>query len=134
MLFPGRPYTQNTRPTRFGGENIAGQINGNRLPWRLNVDMRLDKSFALRKNLNLNVYFRVANLLNRKNVVGVYSVSGSPADDGFLTGNEGVQVIRQLASDGRDVRAFLDAYSWMVLDPDNYTQPRRMFVGAMFEF
>ena len=130
----GRPYTQRTRPTRFGGENIAGQINSNRLPWRMNVDMRLNKSFALRKNLNLDVYFRVSNLLNRRNVVDVYSVSGSPTDDGFLTGNEGRQVLRQLQNDGRNVRAFLDAYSWMVLDPNNYTQPRRMFIGATFEF
>jgi outer membrane receptor protein involved in Fe transport len=130
----GRPYTANTRPTRFGGENIAGQINGNRLPWRMNVDMRLDKSFALRKNLNLNVYFRVSNLLDRRNVVGVYSVTGSPTDDGFLTANEGVQVVKQLGIDGRDIQAFRDAYSWMVLKSNNYTQPRRMYIGAAFEF
>jgi len=130
----GRPYTVNTRPTRFGGENIAGQINSSRLPWRMNVDMRVDKSFALRKNLNLNIYFRVSNLLDRRNVVNVYSVSGSPTDDGFLTANEGVQVIRQLGIDGRDVQAFRDAYSWMVSAPNNYTQPRRMYIGAAFEF
>jgi hypothetical protein len=73
-------------------------------------------------------------LLDRRNVVGVYSVSGSPTDDGFLAGNEGVNVVRQLGVDGRDVNAFRDAYSWMVLNPNNFTQPRRMYIGAMFEF
>lgn len=134
----GRPYTARIRPTRFSGEGATGQLNGNRLPWRLNIDMRLDKSFNLaaagKRPLNVNVYFRVSNLLNRRNVVKVYPVTGSPSDDGFLAGGEGIQVIQELSRGGRSVQAFRDAYSWMLLDPDRYTQPRRMYVGCLFEF
>ena len=68
----GRPYTAKLQPTRFGGNGTVGAINGNRLPWRFNLDTRVDKSFNLaaagKKPLNINVYLRVSNLLNRKNV------------------------------------------------------------------
>lgn len=133
----GRPYTQAIRPTRFGSAGIAGAINGNRFPWRFNLDMRVDKSFALTKGknpLNLNVYFRVTNLLNRKNIVAVYRATGSPTDDGYLATAEGRGFVESLEEIGKSREAYLDAYSWLLLNPNNYTQPRRMFVGASFEF
>lgn len=134
----GRPYSARLRPVRFGGEGLSAAINGNRRPWRFNVDMRIDKSFALmpadRKQLNLNVYFRVSNLLNRKNVVGVYSFTGSPNDDGYLASLEGQSVLRGVTEQGRNAQAFLSSYTWAMLNPDFYTLPRRLYVGAVFEF
>ncbi|MFM8488208.1 MAG: hypothetical protein ACKOCH_17890, partial [Bacteroidota bacterium] len=100
----GRPYTATLRPERFGGSGTLGSINGNRLPWRFNVDLRVDKSFALskegKKPLNLNVYLRVSNLLNRKNILGVYSSTGSPTDDGYLATAEGRSVTQGIANQG----------------------------------
>jgi hypothetical protein len=133
----GRPYTANLRPERFGSSGIIGSLNGNRLPWRFNLDMRVDKSFTLVKGknpLNLNVYFRATNLLNARNVVGVYGATGSPTDDGYLASGEGRQFVDNLESAGRDRRAYLDSYSWILNNPNNFTQPRRLFVGAAFEF
>jgi outer membrane receptor protein involved in Fe transport len=134
----GRPYTARLRPERFGGSGTLGAINGSRLPWRVNLDLRLDKSFTLvasgKNPLNLNVYFRVSNLLNQKNIVGVYSVTGSPTDDGFLATGEGQSLLNGLSTQGRDVDAYLSAYSWGLLNPDRYTQPRRIFIGAALEF
>lgn len=134
----GRPYTANIRSVPFGGEGIQGAINGNRLPWRFTLDLRLDKSFSLtaanKKPLNLNVYFRVSNLLNRKNVISVYSVTGSPVDDGYLATAEGVNVTNNIINQGRSTQAYLDSYSWLVRNPNNYTLPRRLYVGALFEF
>jgi len=134
----GRPYTANIRATQFGGDGIQGAINGNRLPWRFTLDLRLDKSFSLsgknKKPLNLNIYFRVANLLNRKNVQSVYPVTGSPTDDGYLGTAEGANVINNITTQGRSTQAYLNSYSWLVRNPDNFTLPRRMYVGAAFEF
>ncbi|MEO6039482.1 MAG: TonB-dependent receptor [Saprospiraceae bacterium] len=134
----GRPYTSKFLPTRFNGNGTVGAINGNRLPWRFNVDTRVDKSFNLaaagKKPLNINVYLRVSNLLNRKNVIKVYPVTGSPTDDGFLASGDGQSVLAGYINEGRDVQGYLDSYSYGLLDPNNYSQPRRIFVGAVFEF
>lgn len=134
----GRPYTAKFKPTRFDAAGTVGSVNGSRLPWRFNVDLRVDKSFTLNRSvtnpLQLNVYFRVSNLLNRLNVLGVYRATGSPTDDGYLTYTDGISKVREYSLNGLDTQAYLDAYSWFVRNPDNFAQPRRMYVGASFIF
>ena len=137
----GRPYTQRVTPTRFGGTQIDGSINGARLPWNFTVDMRIDKSISLNKGedgrpLFLNIYFRVQNLFDTRNVISVYSASGSPDDDGFIASPEGQGAIQSIERQGRgnEVDFFIESYNWRLLDPDNYTRPRRMYLGAIFEF
>lgn len=134
----GRPYTQKFRPARFGANGTVGAVNGSRLPWRFNVDLRIDKTFRLnqkaKKPLDLNVYFRVANLLNRLNVLGVYAATGSPTDDGYLAIPDGKQVVNQVEQSGLNPQAYLDSYSWLVRNPNNFALPRRVFVGAAFYF
>ncbi len=134
----GRPYTAKQRAVRFGGEGTLGAINGNRLPWRFNVDLRIDKSFTLgaasKNPLNVNVYFRVANVLDKKNVIGVYTATGSPTDDGYLATAEGQTIVEGIGDTGRNTAAYLDAYSWVVRNANNFTQPRRMYLGVVFGF
>jgi outer membrane receptor protein involved in Fe transport len=129
----GRPYTAKEQPERYGAKGTLGSLNGNRLPWRANVDLRIDKSFSLAKNLNLNIYFRVTNLLDRRNVVRVYGFTGDPRDDGYLASAEGQSILNGVKAQGRE-QAYLASYSWSLLNPNNFTQPRRMFVGAVVEF
>ncbi len=134
----GRPYTARQRAERFGGSGFLGAINGSRLPWRTNIDLRVDKTFELNQNpkfpLSLNVYLRVANLLNAQNVISVYPVTGSPFDDGYLATAEGQSVLQGVIDQGRNVQAYLDAYSWAMLNPGFFTIPRRIYVGAAFQF
>jgi hypothetical protein len=137
----GRPYTKNLVPTTFGGSGNSGTINGNRLPWRFNLDMRIDKRFDLtNKNIEnahplwLNAYLRVQNVFDIQNVLGVYSASGSADDDGFLTSTFGEGAVNTLAESGRDPSYYLDVYSWAVLNPGFFNLPRRIFLGAIFEF
>jgi outer membrane receptor protein involved in Fe transport len=137
----GRPYTSRSQPTRFGGTGIEGAINGARLPWNLTIDLRADKSFRLfggedKRPMFLNVYFRVQNLLDTRNVIGVYSASGSASDDGFLASPLGSANVGTLESTGRadDVDNFLLSYQWALLNPNFYTLPRRMYLGAIVEF
>jgi outer membrane receptor protein involved in Fe transport len=134
----GRPYTARRRAERFGASGNLGTINGNRLPWRSNIDLRIDKTFNLtaagRRPLNMNVYFRVANLLDRRNVTSVFAYTGSPTDDGYLATAEGQSSISGLTSQGRNINAYLSSYSWAMLDPNRFTLPRRLYVGVSFGF
>ena len=135
----GRPYTAKQQPSQLGGAGTVGQINGARLPWNFTVNFRIDKSFTLTKpdaarRLGLNIYFRVQNLLDRRNIINVYPATGSPSDDGYLASPFGAGDIETIQQSGRDVEAFLASYQWRVLNPNFFSLPRRMFLGAIFEF
>lgn len=134
----GTPYTAKLVADKLGGSGTVGDINGARLPFKYNFDLRVDKSFAIAKKrenpLSLNVYLRVQNVLNTKNVLGVYSYSGDASDDGYLNSSFGRQEIESLRQQGRDVQAFQDAYRWALLNPGNFSLPRRIFIGASFYF
>lgn len=137
----GRPYTRTLVPTQFGGQGNAGTINGDRLPWRFNLDIRADKRWDLSSKtaerpraMWLNTYVRVQNVLNIRNTLGVYSASGSPDDPGFLASTFGESAVRNLLDAGRDPQYFLDIYRWALLNPGFFNLPRRILVGAIFEF
>lgn len=137
----GRPYTRTLVPSAFGGSGNAGTINGDRLPWRFNLDMRVDKRFDLTSKtkenarpLWLNAYLRVQNVLNIRNTLGVYSTSGSPDDSGFLASTFGASAVQTLVDAGRDPQYFLDLYNWALLNPGFFNLPRRVLLGAIFEF
>lgn len=137
----GRPYTKEQKPARFGSNGIGGAINGARLPWNFSLDLRADKSFKIGgadggKPIFANVYVRVENLFNAHNIIGVYRASGSPYDDGFLATAEGLSSIQTLTDSGRDadVDNYLLSYQWGLLNPDFFTLPRRVYLGATLEF
>jgi hypothetical protein len=139
LAVSGRPYTARVQPTEFGGSQIAGNINGSRLPWNFNLDMRVDKTVALSKNpknpLNVNVYLRVQNVLDAVNWAGVYSASGSPSDDGYLQSSFGQNTLANLAaSRPNDVMAYRFSYLARLVDPGNYYPPRRIYLGLNFGF
>jgi len=109
------------------------------LPWNFTLNLRVDKNFTLTKSdasrpVFLNVYVRVQNLLDARNILGVYSATGSPDNDGFLASSDGVARVRTLGDTSRDAQAFLDAYAWALANPDFYSLPRRILAGAIVEF
>lgn len=136
----GRPYSRNLIPTVRGGSGYAGAINGARLPWRFFLNLKIDKNINLntsenrKRDLYLNIYFRAQNILNLKTVVNVYPVTGSPDDSGYLVSQRGIQDLINVTTSGRDADAFADSYQWYVLNPDNYAPPRRLYIGALFQF
>jgi outer membrane receptor protein involved in Fe transport len=146
FIVSGRPYTKRLRAEPFSGSGFLGSINGARKPWTVTLDARLDKSFRIASSdpsrpMFLNISLRVLNVLNRKNVRNVYSVSGSPYDSGFLLSPDGQSTVSNISTTGdaileagRDEQAFLDAYSWSVVSPGNFYSPRRIFLGARFDF
>ncbi len=139
----GQPFTRNASPSQFGGSGFVGAINGSRLPWNFKVDMRLDKKLNLSlssseekasKKISANIYIRGENILNAKNVNGVYGYTGDPDNDGYLQSPFGQNRITDIQSTNKSVDSFLDAYSWRMLSPGNYYFPRRMYLGLIFNW
>lgn len=140
FLVSGQPYTLAANVQQFDAGGYKSSINGARLPWNFTTDMNIQKRFPVTinktsgKQLNINVYCRIQNLFNTKNVIGVYRYSNDPDDDGFLSSTFGQDRIQSVIDSGRNVDNFLDAYSWRMLAPGNYTLPRRIYVGAILDF
>lgn len=142
----GRPYTRSLRATQFGGTGFLGSINGARLPWNYNIDLRVEKSFKLTapeaaRQVNMTLSLRVLNLLDTRNIRGVYTASGSPVDPGYLASPDGAASIRNvenagqaLIEQGRNLEAYLSSYQWALLQPGFYSLPRRIFLAALFDF
>jgi outer membrane receptor protein involved in Fe transport len=141
MIFggSGTPYTKSSRIYQLGGaRQIQGSINGARLPWQFRIDARLDRDINLRaaqedgntRNVYLNVYLRVNNVMDSKNIMGVYSATGNPDDDGFLAAAEYQnQIDAQL-----DPQAYRDLYSIRINSPFNYSLPRMIRLGVSLNF
>ncbi len=136
----GRPYTRRRTVQQFGGVGFEGAINGARLPWNSTIDARLDKSFNLgggedgRRPLYFNVYLRVQNLLDTRNIYGVYSVTGSAEDDGYLISSFGQDRIDQVNINGQSEEVFLAQYNYRLLQPGFYSLARRIYLGATVTF
>ncbi len=130
----GRPYTRKFQPVELGGIGTVGSINGARKPWNFTINARLDKTFNIGNRMSMNIYCRVSNLLDRRNIINVYPVSGSATDDGFLRSSFGQNQITTISNSLREVEAYLASYQWALLNPNNYSLPRRIFVGAIFDF
>ena len=128
----GRPYTATFIPEELDGQGTRGAINGARNPWNFTLNGQVEKSFTVAGRGDVIVYFRVSNILNRRNIIGVYSATGSPDDPGFLQSSFGRDQLRSIESGTRPVDAYLDSYQWRVLNPDFFSLPRRMFVGVRF--
>jgi hypothetical protein len=137
----GEPYSRQAFPTPDGlfgvasRSNLDGQINGSRLPWHFRADLRFDKSFYVDvgskgRTLGVNVYFWVQNLFNNANVLSVYGFTGNPDDDGYLASSLGQEALEGVLCQ----ECFEDLYRIKINNPDNFTLPRRMRLGASVSF
>lgn len=125
--------------TRF--RRLIGEINGSRLPWQYNVDLRLDKDFKITSksaegkglNTTLNVYLLVQNVFDTKRVAAVYPATGLPDDDGYLNSSQAVEFLNNVGDDG-NLQSYLDLYRIAINDPANFRSPRVIRVGAIYNF
>lgn len=138
----GIPYTASknvTSPISPGTRILKGTYGGSRLPWQFRMDLRVDKDFYFKtkekagdnqKQIFMNVYFQLLNVLNTKNVVNVYPYTGNPGDDGYLSAPEWQRQINSQL----DPQSFYDMYSVYVDSPFNYSMPRQIRLGLIFNF
>lgn len=125
--------------TRF--RRLIGEINGSRLPWQYNIDLRMDKDFAITsknaegkgRNTTLNVYLLVQNLFNTERIANVYPATGLPDDDGFLASTQSVDFLNGIGTAG-NIDSYIDLYKIRVNDPNNFRLPRVIRLGAIYNF
>jgi len=134
----GEPYT---RYQFSNAQVIAGGVQGARLPWHYMMDLRVDKEFDLsfgsdangRRSGNrysLTAFAYVTNLLNTRDVLGVYGFTGQADDNGFLTTPQGMQE----ASIKVSPESYTELYRLSNQRPDYLNNPRRINLGLQFNF
>ncbi|MEO0311959.1 MAG: hypothetical protein RIQ89_1616 [Bacteroidota bacterium] len=122
-------------------QELVGEINGSRLPWNFNIDARIDKTFNLTfgksddkkgHQASINVFFQILNVLDAQRVIGVYTATGSPTDDGYLSSTTAQSAINGQLSP----QAYRDLYTLAMLNPGsaNFSLPRRVRFGILFNF
>jgi hypothetical protein len=120
-------------------------VNGARLPWHYNVDLKIDKDFALnfgKKNANaepgikvmrplsLNAFILIQNLLNTRDILGVYGYTGKPDDNGYLASATGQHFVQQQT----DPASYSALYNVAYNDPGHYNLPRQIYIGLQLNF
>ena len=139
-LGSGTPYTASTIATPITGEispSTEGSINGSRLPWQFNLDLNLDKNWAITRgegaeasSYNINVYFWIGNLLNTRNINSVYRFTGVADDDGYLAAAQ----YQPLINSQNNPESFKNYYGMYVDNPFNLGVPRTIRLGVKFDF
>lgn len=143
----GTPYTAQVNATPEGLEGqpgrpiTEGSINGSRKPWYFRLNMRVWKDFTFmvgkkdakkddKRELALQIYLQIQNLLGSKNAVAVYRYTGTSNDDGYLSDPASSSAIQSALNP----QAYKDQYAAYINRPDNYSLPRRIYLGAVFSF
>lgn len=140
-LGSGTPFTASTIATPITGEispSTEGSINGSRLPWQFNMDVNIDKNFTIKmdgegekaKEVNLNLYLWIGNLLNTQNINSVYRYTGVSDDDGYLAAAQ----YQPLINSQNSPDAFRNYYTMYVDNPFNIGLPRTVRLGLKFDF
>jgi len=139
----GEPYTMYAQPEVIS-RTIVGGVNGSRLPWHYNMDIKFDKDFALnfgRKHnlepgikpirpLSLNAFVLIQNLLNTQDILGVYGFTGRPDDNGYLASSTG----QHFAAQQTYRPSYIDLYRIAYNDPGHYNLPRTISLGLQLNF
>lgn len=138
----GTPYTASRNvnsPISSVSNLLRGSYYGSRLPWQFRLDLRIDKDLDINlgkktdggvRKAYMNVYLQVLNVLDTRNVLSVYAATGNPDDDGYLAAPEWQRQINNQTN----ATAFREMYEVYVNDPGNYSSPRQLRLGVMFNF
>lgn len=134
----GLPYTAKLQPEQIGSTDraqIKGNPFGSRLPWTYNMNVQISKGFPLKyakgqKRGVLSTFLLVSNVLNTRNVVGVWPYTGQPNDDGFLSSPRG----QQAAESQINAESYRSLYRVITDNPGFYRGPRYARIGVRFQF
>jgi hypothetical protein len=114
-------------------------LNSSNTGWRLNFDLRVDKSFYLGKNIFLMFYMRVLNLFNTRHVENVYPFSGTAEVDGFINDiKRSASRIEWAGERGRDIYNAINTMNgqsyWDKTGNELYGNPRQIFLGLRLTY
>jgi hypothetical protein len=96
----------------------------------MNVDLKIDKTFSIFDNLGANIYFKVLNLFNTRNIEDVFIRSGAADDDGYLANPElGGKKIEKYGE------VFNDIYKALNIEYNGfYGNARQILLGIRLEY
>jgi hypothetical protein len=117
------PYTRtDTQGHRLGG------LNEGRMPANYRVDFRFDKDFYFSKvgTSMIRFFVEVNNVLDRRNVVNVYTRTGLADDDGQITSGSD--------SNGPSSDEVNRLKQLLAKDPQNLDEPRSIQWGLEWIF
>ena len=127
----GRPYTKAFSNSQY---TIVGGYQGARLPWGFYFNVVVDKMWPVKvgkRDTYITAAVTINNLFDLRNVTGVFSTTGNPEDNGYLTDPESQQVINsQLNPD-----AYREFYSiYLHNNTWNYSSPRTIRLSLSYNF
>ncbi|HLX11656.1 MAG TPA: carboxypeptidase-like regulatory domain-containing protein [Bacteroidota bacterium] len=129
----GHPYTLLNIPSLNTGDprfrTPEGVINSWTTPWYFELDGRIDKAFPL-GNFNADVYIYAQNILNTQNAINVYSRTGDPANDGWLSTPAGIAAVQ---AEGQQYANFYNAIN-NGANSGNYGIPRQLRFGIRLDY
>lgn len=114
---PTRPYDEVTLSAT--SPMPSGDVNSRRLPWAVILDLGASKGFAL-AGLRFEAALRVLNVLDRHNVVEVWSGTGRPDDTGWLETEDGRAWLDMTGEGGRSLHQLAQH------DPTHWGPPRTL--------
>ena len=128
----GRPYTKALSNMQ---STIVGSYRGARLPWGFYVDAVADKMWTIKvgkkeRETYLRAAVAVSNLFDIRNILGVYSVTGNPDDNGYLTDPETQSIINSYLNPD----SYRDLYAIMLMSGWNYSSPRVIRLELTYQF
>ena len=109
--------------------------NASTTPWVFNIDLNWNKVFYF-TGFQFELYANVLNLLNTKQVINVYPMTGTPFDDGWLK-SPNANTYKALPNYTDFYKAINLANRWGIMQSfvgDVYGAPRQIRVGARMEF
>jgi len=93
-------------------------------------NLKISKSFFFKNNSMIGIYIDIYNLFNSKIVNSVYSQTGEPDDDGYLSDSH-----NQININGSvNPESYKYQYSLYANNPYNYGMPRIVKIGVNYKF
>ena len=137
----GQAYTPSYDQSAIYGRGWwtpTAAVNSGDLPWRSQLDLRLDKGFEF-GNIKLNAYVLVINALAKQNESIVYESSGEAGEDGYMQTDNGVVWLNSQTTLYPDAPAAslytdrLNGFQDATLDPVRYDLPRMVRFGLQVQ-
>lgn len=105
-----------------------------RIPWTARIDLRLDREFSA-AGTTLDFYLWAINILDRDNVINVYSGTGEPDNTGWLETPDGQAFTNQNSSiTDASLLTGEQKYRLRENDPANFDIPRQIRAGVRVVF
>ncbi len=119
---------------------VTGSYNSSTTPWNYRFDLSVDKTVNLISDIKFKFYMHIINLLNTKNVINVYELTGQAADDGFISDPEKYGPYYN-AYGGQQYLNMYKAINiangqayWDILGKQLYSHPRQILVGVQISY